>query len=48
MNHTFASTRRRLGLGAIAVAAALAVAPFAASAQAAYPSKPINLIVPFS
>ncbi|MGV3572388.1 MAG: tripartite tricarboxylate transporter substrate binding protein [Ramlibacter sp.] len=48
MNNAFASTRRRLTLGTIAGAALLAAAPFAASAQAPYPSKPINLVVPFS
>lgn len=47
MSHAFASTRRRLMLGAIA-AATLAAAPFTAGAQAAYPAKPINLVVPFS
>ncbi|MDB5752446.1 MAG: hypothetical protein JWP65_2867 [Ramlibacter sp.] len=47
MHKTFDSTRRRLTVGVIA-AATLAAAPLAATAQAAYPSKPINLIVPFS
>jgi tripartite-type tricarboxylate transporter receptor subunit TctC len=47
MHKTFDSTRRRLTVGVIA-AATLAAAPLAATAQAAYPSRPINLIVPFS
>jgi tripartite-type tricarboxylate transporter receptor subunit TctC len=48
MTQAPASTRRRFALGGIAVAAALAAAPWGAMAQAAYPAKPINLVVPFS
>jgi tripartite-type tricarboxylate transporter receptor subunit TctC len=43
----FQSSRRRLALGGLAVAAAMAVAPFA-SAAAAYPNKTITIIVPFA
>jgi tripartite-type tricarboxylate transporter receptor subunit TctC len=45
-----APNRRLLGLGAIAFAAAAmtGIAPSDARAQAAYPTKPITIIVPFS
>jgi tripartite-type tricarboxylate transporter receptor subunit TctC len=45
-----APTRRLFGLGAIAFAAAATtgIAPSDARAQAAYPTKPITIIVPFS
>ncbi|RZL43138.1 MAG: tripartite tricarboxylate transporter substrate binding protein [Variovorax sp.] len=43
------TTRRFFGLGAIAIAAAaLGIAPTEVRAQAAYPAKPITIIVPFS
>jgi tripartite-type tricarboxylate transporter receptor subunit TctC len=44
-----APTRRLFGLGAVAIAAAtLGITPSDAWAQAAYPTKPITIIVPFS
>jgi tripartite-type tricarboxylate transporter receptor subunit TctC len=43
-----ALNRRTFALATVAVASALSLAPLAAQAQAAYPSKPITIIVPFS
>ncbi|HEY9224552.1 MAG TPA: tripartite tricarboxylate transporter substrate binding protein [Variovorax sp.] len=40
--------RRTFALAAVAAAGTLSMAPFAALAQAAFPSKPITIIVPFS
>jgi tripartite-type tricarboxylate transporter receptor subunit TctC len=45
---TIQASRRRLTLGALALAAAVAAAPLAVSAQATYPTKPITVIVPFA
>lgn len=47
MNRISAS-RRRLTLGAAAMAAAMAVAPLAATAADAYPTKPVTIVVPFA
>ncbi|TPG21319.1 tripartite tricarboxylate transporter substrate binding protein [Variovorax guangxiensis] len=43
-----ALNRRTFALATVAAAGALSLAPLAAHAQAAYPSKPITIIVPFS
>ncbi len=43
-----ALNRRTFALATVAAAGALSLAPLAAQAQAAYPSKPITIIVPFS
>ncbi|MDM0120733.1 Bug family tripartite tricarboxylate transporter substrate binding protein [Variovorax arabinosiphilus] len=43
-----ALNRRTFALATVAVASALSLAPLAAQAQAAFPSKPITIIVPFS
>ncbi len=40
--------RRTFALAAVAAAGTLSMVPFAAYAQAAFPSKPITIIVPFS
>jgi tripartite-type tricarboxylate transporter receptor subunit TctC len=50
ISFTAMPARRLFGLGAIAFAAAatMGIAPSDALAQAAYPSKPITIIVPFS
>ncbi|MCU4122187.1 Bug family tripartite tricarboxylate transporter substrate binding protein [Variovorax sp. N23] len=40
--------RRTFALATVAAAGALSMVPFAAHAQAAFPSKPITIIVPFS
>ena len=45
--HRSSTSRRGFALGAVALAAAL-VAPLGAQAEAAFPSKPITVIVPFA
>jgi tripartite-type tricarboxylate transporter receptor subunit TctC len=47
MNRISAS-RRQFALAGIAVATALATAPFGASAADAWPTKPVTIVVPFA